>query len=58
MMNREAVGYLLCATKELGLDKKTVESLYSMMYRMFDMKTEYEASEQGIEYYYSLEEEV
>jgi hypothetical protein len=49
---------MLLASKELGLDKRTVESLYSMMYRMFDMKTENEASEQGIEYYYSLEEEV
>jgi hypothetical protein len=52
MTNREAIGYLLLACKELNLDKETVKSLRRAMYWQFDMKTEAEAEEQGHKYFY------
>lgn len=52
MNNREAIGYMLLACKELKMDKETVKRLRSAMYYQFDTKTEEEAEEQGHQYYY------
>jgi hypothetical protein len=52
MNNREAIGYMLLAAKELKLDKETIKKLRSAMYRNFDEKTEGEAEEQGHKFYY------
>jgi hypothetical protein len=52
MTNREAIGYMLLACKELNLDKEIVIQIRSSMYRQFDMKTESEAEEQGHKYFY------
>lgn len=57
MTNSEAIGYMLLAAKEVGLDKETTRKLYGSMYWQFDMKTEDEAHEQGFEWYYSLADE-
>jgi hypothetical protein len=56
MTNREAIGYMLLACKEVGLDKDSAKKLYSAMYWQFDFKTESEANELGHEWYHSLEE--
>lgn len=56
MTNREAIGYMLLACKELDLDKEMARKMYGKMYYMFDIKTEDEAEEQGFEWYHSLEE--
>jgi hypothetical protein len=55
MDNRQAIGYMLLACKEVGLDKETAKKLYGAMYWQFDMKTEEEAERLGFEWYYSLE---
>lgn len=47
MNNREAIGYMLLACKDLKLDKETIIKLRSKMYYHFDVKTEEEAEEQG-----------
>ncbi len=52
MNNREAIGYMLLACKELKLDAETVKKLRSAMYNQFDVKTEEEAEEQGHRYFY------
>lgn len=56
MTNEQAIGYLLLACKEQGLDKETTRRLYGSMYFQFDMKTEEEAVEIGYDWYRSLEE--
>ncbi|OLS37720.1 hypothetical protein [Bacillus sp. MRMR6] len=56
MYNRQAIGYMLLACKEVGLDKEIAKKLYRLMYWQFDLKTEEEAEEQGLDWYYSLEE--
>ncbi|WP_154442579.1 hypothetical protein [Tissierella pigra] len=56
MDNYQAIGYMLLACKKVDLDKDTVKELYSNMWYMFDMKTEEEAEEQGIEWYRGLED--
>ncbi|WP_194709686.1 hypothetical protein [Radiobacillus deserti] len=56
MTNRQAIGYMMLAAKEIGLDKETLKKLFGAMYWQFDMKTEGEAEEQGFDYYYKLEE--
>jgi hypothetical protein len=56
MTNREAIGYMLLACKEIGLDKETAKRLYDSMYWQFDMKTEDEAAEQGFQWYCQLDE--
>lgn len=57
MYNRQAIGYMLLACKEIGLDKDTAKKLYGAMFWQFDMKTEEEAEEQGFEWYHSLDDE-
>lgn len=56
MTNREALGYMLLAAKEVGLDKNTVRKLYGAMYVQFDLKTEEEADEIGHKWYHDLQE--
>lgn len=56
MTNRQAIGYLLLAAKEIGLDKEKTKKLFGAMYWQFDMKTEDEAEEQGLDWYYKLED--
>jgi hypothetical protein len=52
MNNRQAIGYMLLATKKINLDKETIKKLRSAMYYQFDTKTEEEAEEQGHEFYF------
>ena len=56
MDNKQALGYMLLACKELGYTKEQAEKLYREMYYQFDMKTEEEAEEQGLEWYYNLDD--
>lgn len=56
MTNREAIGYMLLACKKLEYSKEQVKSIFNEMYFMFDIKQEYEAEQQGFEWYYNLEE--
>ncbi|MDR4887972.1 hypothetical protein RGU12_10470 [Fredinandcohnia sp. QZ13] len=56
MNNRQAIGYMLLACKQLNYSKEQTRSLFGEMYNMFDLKTEEEAEEQGYEWYYSLED--
>lgn len=56
MDNRQALGYMLLACKQLGYSKEKARKLLGQMYYMFDIKTEDEAEEQGFEWYRSLEE--
>ncbi|MBT2695429.1 hypothetical protein [Bacillus sp. ISL-55] len=56
MTNREAIGYMLLACKELNLDKEATKKLFGAMYWQFDLKTEDEAEELGHEWYHSLDE--
>jgi len=55
MDNREALGYMLVALKELGYDQKTAKKIYGEMYYQFDLKTEDEADKIGHDWYYSAE---
>jgi len=57
MDNRQAIGYMLLACKELGLKKEEVRKLYGAMYSQFDLKTEEEAEERGFDWYNNLEDE-
>jgi hypothetical protein len=56
MDNRQALGYLLLACKDLKLDKEYVRNLKRAMYVQFDLKTEEEAEEQGFNWYHSIED--
>jgi len=56
MDNRQAIGYMLVACKELGLDKETAQKLYREMYYQFDIKTEEEAEEIGLQWYRDSDE--
>ena len=56
MDNRQALGYMLLACKDLQLDKETVRKLNRAMYVQFDLKTEEEAEEKGFDWYHSLED--
>lgn len=53
MDNRQAIGYMLLACKEVGIDKDMAKKLYSEMYWQFDIKTEEEAEKQGFEWYHN-----
>jgi hypothetical protein len=53
MDNRQALGYMLLACKDIELDKETIKKLKKAMYFEFDMKTEEEAEELGNEWYYT-----
>lgn len=55
MTNREAIGYMLLACRELEYSKEQVKALFSKMYFLFDIKCEDEAEQQGFEWYYNLE---
>lgn len=55
MDNRQALGYMLLACKQLGFTKEQTRELYRAMYYEFDMKTEVEAEKAGFEWYYNLE---
>lgn len=57
MYNRQAIGYMLLACKEIGLDKETARKLYGEMYWQFDMKTEEEAEEQGFKWLHTVNNE-
>lgn len=57
MDNRQAIGYMLLACKNLGYTYEQARALYREMYSEFDLKTEEEAEERGNSWYYSLEEE-
>lgn len=57
MYNRQAIGYMLLACKEIGIDKETAKKLYGSMYWLFDIKTEDEAEQQGFDWYHLLEED-
>lgn len=52
MDNKQALGYMLVACKELGYSKDEAQKLYGEMYYQFDVKTENEAEEIGHEWYY------
>lgn len=56
MNNRQAIGYMLLACKQLGYSKPEARKLFREMYSLFDLKTEEEAEKQGYEWYYSLED--
>ncbi len=56
MDNYQAIAYMLLACKKAGYNKEQAKELYKNMYYMFDMKTESEAEEQGLEWYRDLEE--
>ena len=56
MDNRQATGYMLLACKQAGMTKEQTKKLFGEMYRLFDMKTEGEAEEQGFDWYYSLDD--
>ena len=58
MDNKQALGYLLLACKELGLSKQQSKELYGAMYREFNHKTEIEAEKLGFVWYQHLEEKV
>lgn len=52
MNNDQALGYMLLACKELGIDKKVANDLKREMMYQFDMKTEEEAEERGFKWLY------
>lgn len=56
MDNRQALGYMLLACKDIGVDKETVRKLKRAMYFQFDLKTEDEAEERGHDWYNELED--
>lgn len=56
MDNRQALGYMLLACKELGMSNEQAKKLYSAMYNQFDFKTESEAEEQGFAWYHNLKD--
>lgn len=57
MTNREAIGYMLLAAKEVGFNKEQTKKLYRSMYFKFDIFTEEEAEEKGFECYYQMEDD-
>lgn len=56
MDNSQAIGYMLLAAKNTGLNKESTKKLFGEMYYMFDIKSEDEAEEQGYDWYYSFED--
>lgn len=56
MDNKQALGYMLLACKEIGYTKEQARELYRSMYYQFDVKTEDEAEELGHDWYYNLED--
>lgn len=51
MDNRQAIGYMLMACKEVGLSKEDAKMLFREMYYQFDLKTPDEAEEKGFGWY-------
>ncbi|MBY0224117.1 hypothetical protein [Sporosarcina aquimarina] len=56
MKNRQALGYMLLACKELGFNREQADKLYDAMYEAFDEHTEEEAEQQGHEWFSRLED--
>lgn len=56
MDNYEAIGYMLLACKEAGYTKEQAREIYKNMWYLFDIKTEKEAEEQGLDWYRNLED--
>lgn len=54
MDNKQALGYMLLACKEAGLNHETTKRLYKEMYYQFDVKTESEAETLGFRWYQDL----
>lgn len=57
MENRQAIGYMLVACKNLGFTKEQAMRLLGEMYYMIDVKSGEEAELQGFEWFDNLEEE-
>ncbi|TCK01380.1 UNVERIFIED_ORG: hypothetical protein BDK47_11671 [Anoxybacillus amylolyticus] len=53
MTNRQALGYLLLACKQLGMTKTEAEKICEEMEYWFDTLTEEEAEEKGWAWYQS-----
>ena len=45
MTNGAAIGYMILASKKIGLDKETIEKLDMLMFQEMDMTTEDQAEE-------------
>ncbi|EHQ92181.1 hypothetical protein [Desulfosporosinus youngiae] len=45
MTNAAAIGYMILAAKEAGLDQKTISQLETLMVAEMDFHTEWEAEE-------------
>jgi Holliday junction resolvasome RuvABC DNA-binding subunit len=56
MDNRQALGYMFLALKQLGYSKEEAKKIYREMYYCFDVYTEEEAEEKGFEWYRSLKD--
>lgn len=56
MDNRQALGYMLLACKELNMSKEETNKIYGAMYYQFDFKTEEEAEEKGFQWFNNLED--
>ena len=52
MDNKQALGYMLLACKEIGIDYDTTKKLHREMYYQFDVKTKEEAEKLGFDWYY------
>lgn len=57
MTNRQAVGFMLLASKEVGLTKEQVEALVSEMYNLLDVNTNAEAETKGFNWYQEIQEQ-
>ena len=56
MTNRQAIGFMLLASKEVGLTKEQVEALVSEMYYLLDVNTNAEAETKGFNWYQEMQE--
>lgn len=56
MDHLQALGYMLCALKDLGYNKKEAKEIFQQMYMNFDLYTEEEAKRIGFEWYRNLKE--
>ncbi|BBW98879.1 hypothetical protein [Geobacillus subterraneus] len=54
MTNRQALGYLLLACKQLGMTKEEATKICQEMEYLFDALTEEEAEEQGWGWYRAM----
>ena len=56
MENKQALGYMLLACKQLGYTKEQADKLYNAMYEQFDENTEEEAKKMGFNWFNNLPE--